>query len=129
MPVRIHWFRRDLRLFDNAALYQALSGDELVVPIFIFDTEILNQLEDKNDRRVAFIHRALEDMQLQLIKIGSSLEVYNGNPLDVFQQLIKKYSISAVFTNHLPTHKMQCCAFHTFNYWSRRALLHSSNRS
>ena len=65
MPVRIHWFRRDLRLFDNAALYQALSGDELVVPIFIFDTEILNQLEDKNDRRVAFIHRALEDMQQQ----------------------------------------------------------------
>jgi len=100
MSVRIHWFRRDLRLFDNAALYQALSGDEPVVPIFIFDTEILNHLEDKSDRRVAFIHRALQDMQQQLSKIGSSLEVYNGTPLEVFQQLINKYNISAVYTNH-----------------------------
>ena len=98
--VRVHWFRRDLRLFDNAALFQALSGNEPVVPIFIFDTAILNQLEDKNDRRVAFIHQALEDMQQQLSKIGSSLEVYTGTPFDVFQQLINKYSISAVFTNH-----------------------------
>lgn len=98
--VRIHWFRRDLRLFDNAALFQALSGNEPVVPIFIFDTAILHQLEDKKDRRVAFIHRALEQMQQQLIKIGSTLEVYHGKPLDIFQQLIKKYHITAVYTNH-----------------------------
>lgn len=98
--VRIHWFRRDLRLFDNAALFQALSGNEPVVPIFIFDTAILHQLEDKKDRRVAFIHRALEQMQQQLIKTGSTLEVYHGKPLDIFQQLIKKYRITAVYTNH-----------------------------
>jgi deoxyribodipyrimidine photo-lyase len=94
------WFRRDLRLFDNAALYQALSGNESVVPIFIFDTAILQQLEDKKDRRVAFIHEALEDMQQQLMKLGSTLEVYHGKPLDVFKQLIKKYSLTAVYTNH-----------------------------
>jgi deoxyribodipyrimidine photo-lyase len=67
------WFRRDLRLFDNAALYQALSGNQPVVPIFIFDTAILQHLEDKKDRRVAFIHQALEDMQQQLMKLGSTL--------------------------------------------------------
>ena len=99
-PVRIMWFRRDLRLFDNAALFEALSGSEPVVPIFIFDRLILDQLEDKKDRRVHFIHHALEEMQQVLVKLGSSLEVYQGTPTQVFSQLIKKYKITGVYTNH-----------------------------
>lgn len=94
------WFRRDLRLFDNAALYQALSGPDPVVPIFIFDRQILDQLDDKKDRRVHFIHHALEEMQLALRKIGSSLEVYQGTPMQVFSQLINKYQVTGVYTNH-----------------------------
>ncbi len=98
--VNIIWFRRDLRLNDNAALYHALQSGIPVLPIFIFDTNILDQLEDKADRRVAFIHSALAGMQQKLIKLGASLEVYYGTPLDIFKKLLTKYSIAQVFTNH-----------------------------
>ena len=98
--VNIVWFRRDLRLTDNAALYHALKSGIGVIPIFIFDKNILDQLEDKTDRRVEFIHAALEDMQQQLIKIGTSLQVYYGTPQEVFRKLVSEYKIGAVFTNH-----------------------------
>ena len=94
------WFRRDLRLDDNAALYHALKSGNPVVPIFIFDSIILNKLEDKSDRRVAFIHAALHEMQAQLTAIGTSLEVYHGFPEQVFKILLEKYAIEKVFTNH-----------------------------
>lgn len=98
--IQIIWFRRDLRLTDNAALYHALKAGKLVLPIFIFDRNILDQLEDKRDKRVAFIHAALLQMQERLIDLGSSLEVYDGKPLEVFQKLSNEYTIEAVFTNH-----------------------------
>ena len=99
MPVNIMWFRRDLRLTDNAALYHALRSENPVVPIFVFDTNILNQLEEKADRRVEFIRSALEDMQAELEKHGTSLEVFYATPEEAFKILLKKYSIEAVFTN------------------------------
>jgi deoxyribodipyrimidine photo-lyase len=98
--INIFWFRRDLRLQDNAGLYHALKSNLPVVPIFIFDTNILDELEDKNDRRITFIHLALQELQQKLIKIGSSLEVYHGTPIDVYNGLQKKYTIEKVFTNH-----------------------------
>ncbi len=98
--VNIIWFRRDLRLDDNAALYHALRSDVPVLPIFIFDKNILDQLEDKTDRRVAFIHSALNEMQQKLIKLGASLEVYYGTPLEIFKSLLNKYRVQQVFTNH-----------------------------
>ena len=94
------WFRRDLRLEDNAALYYALELGLPVLPIFIFDTNILNQLEDKHDKRVAFIHAALSEMQTRLVALGASMEVYYGNPLEVFAQLLEKYQLKQVFANH-----------------------------
>ena len=98
--VNIFWFRRDLRLHDNAGLYHALKSNHPVVPIFIFDTNILDTLEDKADKRVAFIHATLEEIQEQLININTSLQVYYGAPLDVFKKLFLKYNIEHVFTNH-----------------------------
>lgn len=98
--VNIFWFRRDLRLQDNAGLYHALKNNNPVIPIFIFDTNILDRLEDKADRRVEFIHAALEELQLQLIKMNTSLQVYYGTPLDVYKTLLDKYKIEKVFTNH-----------------------------
>jgi len=98
--VNIFWFRRDLRLNDNAGLYHALRSNHPAVPIFIFDTNILDQLEDKADKRVAFIHAALEEIQQQLMKINTTLEVYHGTPLAVFKKLFSKYHIEHVFTNH-----------------------------
>jgi deoxyribodipyrimidine photo-lyase len=98
--VNICWFRRDLRLHDNAALYYALKGGLPVVPVFIFDKNILDKLEDKADRRVEFIYHAVHEIQKQLAGIGSSMEVYYGFPSTIFQQLSDKYHISKVFTNH-----------------------------
>jgi len=97
--VNICWFRRDLRLDDNAALYHALKSDRPVLPVFIFDKSILDKLEEKADRRVEFIHAALTEMQEQLTAHGSSLEVCYGFPVDVYTQLLKKYRIEKVFVN------------------------------
>jgi len=95
----IFWFRRDLRLTDNAALFHALHSHEAVLPIFIFDENILSQLE-KDDARVTFIHKQLENIQSELNKIGKSLAVFHGTPETVFKQLISENTISAVFANH-----------------------------
>ncbi len=98
--ISIFWFRRDLRLQDNAGLYHALKNANPVLPIFIFDTNILEELEDKADKRVEFIHAALLEIQQQLVKIGSTLEVYYGQPLDVFKNLLNNYTVEKVFANH-----------------------------
>ncbi|MCW3111123.1 MAG: deoxyribodipyrimidine photo-lyase, partial [Segetibacter sp.] len=98
--VNVFWFRRDLRLHDNTALYYALKEGKPVLPIFIFDKEILDKLEDKADRRVAFIHAALKELQQQLLSLKTSLRVFYGFPTHVFLQLVTEYNIQKVFTNH-----------------------------
>ena len=98
--VNIFWFRRDLRLSDNAGLYHALKSKNPVLPIFIFDKNILDKLTDKEDRRVGFIHAALEKMQSILLEMGSSLEVFYSTPVEAFKKLFDKYKIEEVFTNH-----------------------------
>jgi deoxyribodipyrimidine photo-lyase len=98
--INIFWFRRDLRLNDNAGLYHALKTGKPVLPIFIFDKNILDQLEEKADRRVEFIHAALEEIQADLVAMGSSLSVFYGTPLTVFKQLLSKHTIDTVFANH-----------------------------
>ncbi|MFT4545488.1 MAG: deoxyribodipyrimidine photo-lyase [Bacteroidia bacterium] len=98
--VSIFWFRRDLRLNDNAGLHHALRSGKPVIPIFIFDESILSKLEDKHDKRVDFIHRSLSELKAELQIFGSDLLVFHGNPIEVYNQLIKDYSVKSVFTNH-----------------------------
>ncbi len=98
--VNVFWFRRDLRLTDNAGLYQALTGNLPVLPIFIFDKHILSRLSDKADSRVTFIHAALQEMQQQLMRSGTSLHVFYGTPQEAFETLLSGYAIDKVFTNH-----------------------------
>lgn len=98
--VNIFWFRRDLRLEDNAGLYHALRSPRPVVPIFIFDKAILDKLENKSDARVQFIFETLRVLHEQLTHLRSSLEDYYGLPLDVFKKLSEKYRIETVFCNH-----------------------------
>ncbi len=98
--VTLFWFRRDLRLQDNAGLYYALRENENILPIFIFDKNILDQLEDKNDRRVDFIHQAICNINEELISFGSTLNVFYSTPEEVFKKLIKDHSIKNVYTNH-----------------------------
>jgi deoxyribodipyrimidine photo-lyase len=98
--VNIMWFRRDLRLQDNAALYHALKSNLPVLPVFIFDTHILDKLEDTTDKRVQFIHAALTNMQNDLVATGSTLQVFYTNPLTAFEKLNTQYQIDHVFTNN-----------------------------
>lgn len=99
-PIAIFWFRRDLRLDDNVGFYEALNSEHPVLPIFIFDTEILDELP-KDDARVTFIYDTLQTMRDTLQnEHGSSLAMFHGKPLEVYQQLIKDYEIAAVYTNH-----------------------------
>lgn len=95
----IFWFRRDLRLNDNACLYKALKNSNPVLPLFIFDTEILDKLPDKEDKRVVFIHKAISELNNKLVQVGSSLLVMNGNPLSVFEKLLNENTITSVYAN------------------------------
>jgi deoxyribodipyrimidine photo-lyase len=99
-PVTIFWFRRDLRLDDNAGLYRALKSGNPVLPIFIFDKEILGKLEDKDDARVTFIYNVIEGIDNELKKHGSSLLVFYDKPEHAWAKLLKDYEIAAVYTNH-----------------------------
>ena len=97
--INIFWFRRDLRLTDNAGLYHALKSEHPVLPVFIFDKIILDDLENKEDRRVDFIHRQLLEMQEVLKKEGSSLLVMYNTPEKAFTEILSKYDVAAVYTN------------------------------
>lgn len=98
METAIFWFRRDLRLHDNKGLFFALSENKNVLPIFIFDPEILSTLP-KNDARVQFIHENLIEINKQLSKISKNLYVFHDNPKHVFEKLVEKHAISTVYTN------------------------------
>ena len=97
--MNIFWFRRDLRLEDNAGLYYALKTGQPVLPLFIFDKNILDDLEDRDDARVDFIHQTIQQLDLQLRNLGSSILVKFGEPLEVWKGLVKEYNIQKVFTN------------------------------
>ena len=98
--VSIFWFRRDLRLEDNIGLNHALNGNSPVLPIFIFDTEILEQLPE-NDARVTFIYKTIQGLSDHLKQqYNSSMAMYYGDPLEIFNSLANDYSIDVVYTNH-----------------------------
>ncbi len=98
--ISIHWFRRDLRLEDNHGLFRALSEHGDVLPLFIFDTNILDRLEDKADRRVDFIHRTLSEMRERIQSAGGALLVEIGAPEAVWARLMDRFEITAVTANH-----------------------------
>src|SRR4030095_6832025 len=100
--INIFWFRRDLRLHDNAGLYYALKENNPVVPVFIFDRNMLDELlpEQRIDRRVEFIYRALQEMQGELDMLKTTLDVRYGFPAEIFNDLLADYRVQKVFTNH-----------------------------
>jgi len=99
MSIAIHWFRRDFRWDDNTALHHAVQGDHPVLPFFIFDTNILDKLSNKADKRVDFIYQQMLRLQADLEQKGSSLLVKYGQPLEIWAQLVEAYDIAAVYTN------------------------------
>ncbi|WP_316823286.1 deoxyribodipyrimidine photo-lyase [Pedobacter gandavensis] len=99
--INICWLRRDLRLEDNAAIYHALKSEYPVLLLFIFDTDILSKLSNKQDARVSFLHQTLNRLNTTLQKTqGSSILVKHGKPSEVWATLCETYQINAVYTNH-----------------------------
>ncbi len=98
-PVSIFWYRRDLRMHDNAGLYHALKGPDPVLPLFIFDRNILDDLTNKQDARVTFIHQAIINLKNALESLGSSILVLYGSPEEIWPALLQQYHVAAVYTN------------------------------
>ncbi len=96
----LFWFRRDLRLKDNTALFHALSNEKpgSVQAIFILDTNILDELP-KNDQRIQFILKELQGIDHKLKESGSSLDIHYGNPLEIFKRILDDNNIAAIYTN------------------------------
>jgi deoxyribodipyrimidine photo-lyase len=97
--VSIFWFRRDLRLDDNHGLYEALNACEAVLPLFIFDKNILDKLSNKEDARVEFILDQINSLHELLEKKGSSLLIRYGTPIEIFTGLLNSYDVESVYTN------------------------------
>jgi deoxyribodipyrimidine photo-lyase len=98
-PVVVHWFRRDLRLNDNAALAAAHQSGLPVRCIFIFDTDILSKLENTDDSRVTFLHQCIQGIDQQLKKHHSNLHVFIGKPMEIWQKLLNEWNIESVYVN------------------------------
>ncbi len=99
-PVNIFWFRRDLRIDDNAALYHALKGPNPVLCLFIFDREILDKLQDKDDARLTFIHQQILKIDQELKKYGSGLLVVYNTAVQAWKNLLNQFPVAVVYTNH-----------------------------
>ncbi len=97
--VNIFWMRRDLRLEDNTALYHALKTRENVLPLFIFNPDILENLEVRPDFRVNFIYKTLVGIKESLEKIGSGIYIAHGRPQDIFKKMAEEYHICSVYVN------------------------------
>ena len=97
--VSLCWFRGDLRLFDNTALYHALQSPFPVLLLFIFDKNILDKLDNKNDKRVAFIHEMLSDINNAIRKYGSSILIVHDTPLNAFTKINEAYQIKEIYIN------------------------------
>jgi deoxyribodipyrimidine photo-lyase len=97
--ISIFWFRRDLRLKDNHGLFQALESGKKVLPIFIFDEDILDLLENKSDKRVDFIVQALQTLNSFLKSKNKGIKIFKGKPLEIYKKLSQNYEIEAVYCN------------------------------
>lgn len=97
--ISIFWFRRDLRLKDNHGLYQALESGKKVLPIFIFDEDILDLLENKSDKRVDFIVHALQTLNSFLKSKNKGIKIFKGKPLEIYKKLTENYEIETVYCN------------------------------
>lgn len=97
--INVFWFRRDLRINDNHALFNALKSGLKVVPIFIFDKDILKEFPNTNDRRLNFIYKELKNINNKLLEFNSSILIFNSTVKSSFENLLQKFNVNAVFYN------------------------------
>jgi deoxyribodipyrimidine photo-lyase len=97
------WFRRDLRDFDHAALSQALQNHSSVFGLFVFDTDILNALPSRFDRRVAFIWDAVQDLDQAFARhrgqARGGLVIRHGSAVEMVLDTVRRLGVSAVYAN------------------------------
>ena len=98
MKISIFWFRRDLRLDDNTGLTAALKSVNPVLPLFIFDTNIIDELP-ADDPRNSFIYKRLSSISDELKKAGSSLQILKGDPGTIWKKMISTLDIGEVYIN------------------------------
>ena len=98
MKINLFWFRRDLRMEDNTALNAAMNAQNPVLPVFIFDEDILNELPE-SDARVSFIYDALHRMNITLQAHQSSLLILKGNTEKIWETICANYTVEKVFIN------------------------------
>ena len=99
VEISIFWFRRDLRIDDNVGLYYALQSKYHVLPIFMFDENILSKIENIYDKRVIYIYNEILNIKNKLEKIHSSLLIKIGKPIEIFKQLLNDFNIREVYVN------------------------------
>ena len=99
LDAALFWFRRDLRATDNAGLYRALKSARRVYCVFAFDTEILDLLPNKRDRRVEFIWESVRELDSSIAKLGGALLVRHARASDVLPLLARELKVDAVFAN------------------------------
>jgi len=97
-PISIFWFRRDLRIEDNVGLTEALNSDLPTLPLFIFDKNILDEL-DEEDARLTFIHQLLQELNNSLEVHGSGLQTFHGTPSEVFTEILQQFDVKKVYVN------------------------------
>jgi deoxyribodipyrimidine photo-lyase len=97
--IALFWFRRDLRLTDNTGLHYAQQSGYPVLPIFIFDSYILDELTDKKDARVSFLYHQIQQLQQRLQTLGTSIIVKIGKPEEIIKELIASYEVAEIYTN------------------------------
>ncbi|OGX85689.1 cryptochrome/photolyase family protein [Hymenobacter coccineus] len=99
MKICLFWHRRDLRIHDNVGLAGALASGLPVVPLFIYDRDILDHLPAKDDARLTFIFDHVEGLTAETEKAGGTFLARYGQPLAVLEQLVKDFDVAAVHTN------------------------------
>lgn len=98
-PIAVFWFRRDIRMYDNTGLHAALTSGLKVLPVFIFDKNILNTLQ-ADDERVSFIYQALESINQLILPFKTGIHMFHGNPSEIFSRILSQYNVKFVFANH-----------------------------
>ena len=115
--VSVFWFRRDLRLEDNAGLWKALKSGQAVLPIFVFDRNILDKLEDRSDARVSFLHDRITALDQELQVLGSSLKVFYSTPMEAMEALSNAYDVRGVYINRDYDPYASARDTEVFKYW------------
>ena len=118
--VSVFWFRRDLRLEDNAGLWKALKSGHAVLPIFVFDRNILDKLEDRSDARVSFLHDRITALDQELQALGSSLKVFYGTPMEAMEELSSAFDVRGVYLNRDYDPYASARDTEVFEYWKAK---------